>query len=167
MTVIYKTPFRANFLLLSPIEKVYIMTVIDRHSDGLPFLNADDPDRFSSRIFLVFLYSYPIMPIRRSRQRMAYFSFSTGLFFIDTRLCFSAILASIVINVVYASEWSSSTWWNHGKDISPLSVSVTAIRQNAMRRLKISKLLTESAVEKIQMFSLQRAGTKKIPRLSG
>src|SRR5699024_5602700 len=59
-----------------------------------PFLKAEDPERFFSRILRSALYSLPIKPSRRRKQRNAYFSLSTGFSVAVTRLAFLLISQS-------------------------------------------------------------------------
>src|SRR5699024_8024656 len=59
-----------------------------------PFLNAEEPERFFSRILRSTLYSLPMKPKRRRKQRKAYFSLSTAFSVTVTRLAFLLISQS-------------------------------------------------------------------------
>ena len=56
-----------------------------------PFLNAELPERFFSRIFRSPLYSAPMNPSRSRKHRNAYFSLSAGFSFAVMRFWFLAM----------------------------------------------------------------------------
>ena len=63
-------------------------------------MNAEEPERFFSRIFRSVLYSAPMKPSLRRKHQKAYFSLSASFSFAVTRLAFFAMSQSAVTRCV-------------------------------------------------------------------